>query len=90
MEMEPMKRSRIINSILAVVFLVLTLALPVRGLISPGNPAARVAANGTTVFDAADVNSGAQSADYIMLCLFGALTLVFVWRAIKPPISKAS
>ncbi len=79
-----MKRTRIINAVLAVVFLVLTLAMPVRGLLSSRDVAADVAARGTVVFNAEDVNSGARSARYIMLFLFGSLTLVFAWRAIKP------
>ena len=36
------------------------------------------------VFNDEDVNAGARSAQYIMLFLFGSLTLVFAWRAIKP------
>jgi hypothetical protein len=85
-----MTKPRIINGVLAIVFLSLTLALPVRGLMSSGNAAADMSARGTTVFNPEDVNSGAKSADYIMLALFGALTLVFAWRAIKPPSGKAA
>jgi hypothetical protein len=79
-----MKRTRVVNAVLAVVFLALTLALPVRGLLSSRDVAADVAASGTVAFNAEDVNSGAKSAQYIMLFLFGSLTLVFAWRAIKP------
>jgi hypothetical protein len=85
-----MKRTRIINGILAIAFLALTLALPVRGLTSSRIAAADVAARGTTVFNSEDVNSGAKSADYIMLALFGALTLVFAWRTIKPRSKRAA
>lgn len=81
--MQPMKRSRIINAVLAIIFLALTLALPVRGLLSSRDVAAGAAARGTVVFNSEDVNSGAKSAQYIMLSLFGSLTLVFVWRALK-------
>jgi hypothetical protein len=80
-----MKRTRAINALLAVVFLVLTLAMPVRGLLSSRNVAADVKARGTVVFSDEDVNAGAKSAQYIMLFLFGSLTLVFAWRAIKSP-----
>jgi len=85
-----MKRARLINGVLAIVFLLLTLTLPVRGLVSSGNPAADAVARGTPVFNAEDVNSGAKSADYIMLFLFGALTLVFGRRSFRPPAPKAS
>ena len=78
-----MKRTQIINAALAVVFLVLTLAMPVRGLLSSRDVAADAAA-GTVVFNAEDVNSG-EDWQYIMLFLFGSLTLVFAWRAFKPP-----
>ncbi len=80
-----MKRTRFINALLAVVCLVLTLAIPVRGLLSSRDVAADVAASGTVVFNAEEVNSGARSAQYILLFLFGSLTLVFAWRAVKPP-----
>ena len=88
--MQPMKRPRIINAVLAVVFLALSLALPVRGLLSSGDVAADAAARGTVVFNAEDVNAGAKSAQYIMLFLFGSLALVFAWRAIKPPSPPAA
>jgi hypothetical protein len=78
-----MQRRRAINTVLAVVFLVLTLAMPVRGLLSSRDVAAEVRARGTVVFNDEDVNAGARSAQYIMLFLFGSLTLVFAWRAIK-------
>ena len=79
-----MKRTRVINAVLAVVFLVLTLAVPVRGLLSSRDVAADVKVRGRVVFNEEDVNAGAKSAQYIMLFLFGSLTLVFAWRAIKP------
>lgn len=79
-----MKRAKIVNAVLAVVFLVLTLALPVRGLMSSRDAGAEVSARGTPVFNNEDVNAGAQTTQYIMLFLFGSLTLVFAWRAIKP------
>ena len=79
-----MQRTRLINAVLAVIFLVLTLAMPVRGLLSSRDVAADVRARGTVVFNDEDVNAGAKSAQYIMLFLFGSLTLVFAWRAIKP------
>jgi len=85
-----MKRARLINGVLAIAFLLLTLALPVRALVSLGNSAADVASRGTPVFNAEDVNSGAKSADYIMLFLFGALTLVFGWRSLRPPTPNPS
>jgi hypothetical protein len=78
-----MQGTRAINAVLAVVFLALTLALPVRGLLSSRNPAADARARGTVVFNNEDVNAGAKSAQYVMLFLFGSLTLVFAWRAIK-------
>jgi hypothetical protein len=78
-----MKRTRAINAVLAVVFLVLTLAMPVRGLLSSRDAADDARAHGTVVFNDEDVNAGARSAQYIMLFLFGSLTLVFAWRAIK-------
>ena len=77
-----MKRTRIINVVLAVLFLALTLAIPVRGLMSSRDLAADAAARGAVVFDADQYNAGARSAQYIMLFLFGSLTLVFAWRAI--------
>ena len=79
-----MKRTQAVNAVLAVVFLVLTLAMPVRGLMSSRDVAAHVRAGGGVVFNDEDVNAGAKSAQYIMLFLFGSLTLVFAWRAIKP------
>ncbi len=85
-----MKRTKAINAVLAVVFLVLTLALPVRGLLSSRDVAADARARGTVVFNDEDVNAGARSAQYIMLFLFGSLTLVFAWRAIKPRTGRAA
>jgi hypothetical protein len=79
-----MRRQRAINAVVAVVFLALTLAMPVRGLLSSRDAAADARARGTVVFNDEDVNAGARSAQYIMLFLFGSLTLVFAWRAIKP------
>jgi len=76
-----MKQSRLINTIVAVIFLVLTLAMPVRGLLDSRDVAAEAAARGTVVFNAEEVNSAARTADFIMLFLFGSLTLVFAWRA---------
>jgi hypothetical protein len=81
---ELMNRTRVIYAVLAVVFLVLTLAMPVRGLLSSRDVAADVRARGTVVFNDEDVNAGARSGQYIMLFLFGSLTLVFAWRAMKP------
>jgi hypothetical protein len=78
-----MKRTQAINVVLAVVFLVLTLAVPVRGLLSSRDVAADARARGTVVFNDEDVNAGARSAQYVMLFLFGSLTLVFAWRAVK-------
>jgi hypothetical protein len=78
-----MNRARVKNTILALLFLILTLVLPVRGLLSSRDVAADAAASGTVVFNADDVNAGARSANYIMLFLFGSLTLVFAWRAVK-------
>jgi hypothetical protein len=80
-----MQRTRAINAALAVVFLALTLPLPVRGLLSSRDAAANVRARGEVAFNDEDVNAGARSAQYIMLFLFGSLTLVFAWRAIKSP-----
>jgi hypothetical protein len=57
--------------------------MPVRGLLSTRDVAADARAGGTVVFNDDDVNAGARSAQYIMLFLFGSLTLVFAWRAIK-------
>lgn len=81
--LRPMQRTKVINTVLAVVFLVLTLAMPVRGLLSSRDAATEARARGSVVFNDEDVNGGARSADYIMLFLFGSLTLVFGWRAIK-------
>lgn len=77
-----MKRNRPVNAILACAFLALTLAMPLRGLLSNRDVAADVQAGGGVVFNAADVNSGARTANYIRLFLFGSLTLVFAWRAL--------
>jgi hypothetical protein len=79
-----MKHTRAINAVLGVIFLALTLAMPVRGLMSSRDVAADVRARGGVVFNDEDVNAGAKSAQYIMLFLFGSLTLVFAWRAIRP------
>ena len=78
-----MQRKRAINAALAVIFLVLTLAIPVRGLLSSRDAAAEARARGTVVFNDEDYNAGARSAQYIMLFLFGSLTLVVGWRTIK-------
>ena len=39
---------------------------------------------GKVGFNEEDVNAGTRSAKFVMLFLFGSLTLVFAWRAIKP------
>ena len=61
---------RILNSVLCVVFLVLLVAMPIRNLLF------------TEIPDNAR-GEGAAMASYVMLFLFGALTLVFAVRAIK-------
>lgn len=79
-----MKQSRPLNIILMIVSLALLIALPVRNLLFPGDPAADVAASGGVVFDPDQVNEGAALATWVMLFLFGSLTLVFGWRAFGP------
>ena len=61
---------RILNIVLCVVFLALLIALPVRNLLF------------TEVPDNAR-GEGFAMASYVMLFLFGSLTLVFGFRAIK-------
>jgi len=82
--MQPRKHARVLNIILASVFLILTLAIPIRGLLSTRDVAAEAQARGHVVFDADNVNSAARTTDYILLFLFGSLTLVYAWRALKP------
>ena len=64
-----MKNNRILNVVLTVVCFLLLLALPIRKLlIRDGGPGAR--------------GEGFDFATYILLFLFGSLTLVFAYRAI--------
>lgn len=62
--------NRILNIVLSVVFLTLLIALPVRNLLF------------TEVPDNAR-GEGFAMASYVMLFLFGSLTFVFGFRAIK-------
>jgi hypothetical protein len=83
-----MKRARIINGLLAVIFLALTL-YAYRPMSSTHDAATDVSAKGIPVFDPREVNAAAKNTKYIMTCLFGALTLVFGWRTLRPPAQKA-
>lgn len=83
-----MKYNRTLNVVLMIVSLALLIALPVRNLVFPQDAAANVAASGGVVFDPDQVNKGAALATWVMLFLFGSLTLVFGWRAFGPSRSK--
>lgn len=63
-------RKRLINAALALLFFVVTLVVPVKNLLSIG-PAAGEREEGRIV------------ASYVMLFLFGALTIVFLVRALR-------
>ena len=78
-----MKKKQIVNMILAIIFLVLTLILPVRGLMQSNNYAKEAKERGEVVFNESRRNKSARNAQYIMLFLFGSLTLVFGVKAIK-------
>lgn len=64
--------------------LAILLAWPVRFLVSPPDVASNLKERGTVVFDDEGAQAGAEQAAWVMAFLFGSLTLVFGWRAIKP------
>lgn len=78
------KHNRVLNGVLMVIFLALTLALPVRNMVWPRDAVESIRARGGHVFNEEDVRSSATSFNYITLGLFGSLTLVFGWRALGP------
>lgn len=69
--------------LLSLACLFIVIVKPIANLLSDRNPGREAAESGAAIFDEQSVNGGYQSANYIMLFLFGSLCLVFLWRAIR-------
>ena len=69
------------NIILMVVFLILTLVFPVRSFLFPVDYGQNAIDRGEVVFNKETRNEAFKYTQYIMLFLFGSLTLVYGYKA---------